>query len=431
VHIHEQINELLAAFALDELSEQQKTDVRIHLAECEICHNELKQIQKLLEITEKIKNKNASEQLCQSAGAAVLTSIEKQNKEPAQLIRKYNFWRFVMKNRITKLATAAVFVIAALTTIHFLGSPIESTAFAEVMENIKNARTLTYQSAITPAGQEPQLAKTMVLEPNLLRVELPDGKILILDYGQSKTLLLDSKNKQAVLSSTPQKTSGLYDTFRQFRNIPGFSVNRIGQRTVDGMNAIGFQLTREKDDNVIIIWANSQNSLPIRIEHTAKDKDGKIVTMITTDITFDAKLDETLFCLDVPKGYSHQFVDGPAERSFKLKTRSQTQSNMMEILRNCLVYTQENEGKWPDSLQDLTQYGLSKDTLNNPRYPKREIGYVYLKLSKPLSPSQVVLYEVYDSWGDGINVGYADGHVEFIEKESKFKNEIKKLVEPN
>ena len=336
-------------------------------------------------------------------------------------------WEHIIRSSITKLAAAAVIVAAVFIGIHHFGSPIESTAFADVMQNIQNARTLTYQSVFTTEDQKPQVAKTMVLEPNLMRVELPDGRVWILDHGQGKTLLLDSKNKEAEISTTPQKALGLYDTFRQFRNNPDFSVRQIGQREIDGMKVIGFQLTKENDENVIIVWANPQNSLPIRIEQTTKDGDGKVIKSVTTNIIFDAELDESLFRLEVPEGYSRRFVDGPTERSVKLKKRSQTGSNMKQILLTCLMYAQDHEGQWPDTLQDLSEYGLARDALINPKQPEREIGFVYLKPITPISPQQVVLYEAYHSWGDGINVGFADGHVQFIEKESDFKNQLNKV----
>ena len=90
------------------------------------------------------------------------------------------------------------------------------------------------------------------------------------------------------------------------------------------------------------------------------------------------------------------------------------------------MYASDNNGRWPDSLQDLIQRRLPSDILINPRQPERENGYIYIKPSTPVSPQQVVLYEAHDSWGDGINVGYADGHVRFIKEESNFKSDLQK-----
>ena len=432
MNTHEQINELLAGFALAELSEQQSSEVKKHLADCQQCRSELKRLEAVLKCAASMSELSADEQVCESAKQALLSAlVDEQKKQPTPRpnIRLEFIWRIIMKSRIIKLAAAAVIVITLFVGIHYFGGSIENVAFADVMRNIQNARTLTYQSVITPENQEPQVSKTMVLEPHLMRVELPDGKIWILDHNQGKTLLLDSTNKQTVMSSTPQNTLDLYDTFRNFRNIPDFSVSNIGQRTIDGMRVVGFQLTRENDENGIIVWANPQTSLPIRIEQTVKDENGQVIKSVTTNIIFDAELDQSLFRLDAPKGYTHRFVDGPHERTVKLTKRMNSAKKMKKILLNCIMYAQEHENQWPDNLQDLTQRGLASDTFINPGQPERENGYIYIKPSTPISPQQVVLYEAHDSWGDGINIGYADGHVQFIKEESNFKKDLQKPTE--
>lgn len=87
---------------------------------------------------------------------------------------------------------------------------------------------------------------------------------------------------------------------------------------------------------------------------------------------------------------------------------------MDKIMQACLAYVQEHDGQWPDSLQALAPYGLANDALVNPRQPDREIGYVYVRPDTTASPQQIVLYERYDSWNSGVNVGYIDGRIEFI-----------------
>jgi len=349
-----------------------------------------------------------------------------ESEKTKSAITQPNIWRIIMKSKITKFAAAAVIIIAVFVGIHYFGGSMENVAFADVMQNIKNARTLTYRNVITSADQDPQVVETMVLEPHLMRVELPDGRVWILDHGEGKTLVLDSTNKQTIISSTPQKALNLYDTFRNFRDIPDFSVSNIGRRTIDGVQVVGFQLTRENDENVRIVWANLQTSLPIRIEQTVKDENGQVIKTVTTNIVFDAELDQSLFRLDPPKGYTQRFVDGPNESTVKLTKRMKSAKNMQNILRACMVYAYDHGYHWPDNLQDLTKYGiLTKDTLNNPSQPERENGYIYIKPYTPRpSHQKVVLYEAHDSWGDGINVGFVDGHVEFIEKESMFKSQL-------
>ena len=353
----------------------------------------------------------------------MLSAFSEAKPQPTGRIMVFQiFRRTIMRSPVTKIAAAALVIAAILFVYSFSGS--ESIAFADVMRNIQNARTLTYQTVLTAVEQEPQVLKTMVLEPHLMRVELADGSIWITNHGQGKTLLLDSDTNQAVMSSTPQSTLHLYETFRNFRNLPDFTVRNFGRDTIDGIQAIGFRLTKENDENEIIVWADPQTSHPIRIEHTMKDKDGKVIKSITTKIVFDDELDKSLFRLDAPEGYTRELTDGPRERTVTLTQRMQSAKNMKKILLNCIMYAQEHQDQWPDSLQDINVYGLAAEDLMNPGHPGQEIGYVYVRPGTPLSPSQVVLYEKYDSWADGINVGFVDGHVEFVTEESVFKSRL-------
>ena len=331
-------------------------------------------------------------------------------------------WRTAMRTPIIRLAAAAAIVVVLWVGIHLTGH--SGVAWADVMRNIQNARTLTYQTVLTFENGQRQVLKTMVRDPDRIRIESSEGRTWIVDYGQGRTLRLDPNSGQAQLSSTPQPTLNMYDAFRNFRNLPDFSVRPMGRRTLDGAAAEGFELMKAEEDHPITVWADPRTSLPVRIERTVKQPDGKLIQIVTINIVFDAELDESLFDLEVPAGYTRQLVDGPAERASKIELRMQTAVKMTEILRTCLAYVQEHNGQWPDQLQDLARYGLTDDALVHPGQRDLKVGYVYRRPSATASPQQVVLYEAYDLWSEGVNVGCADGHVEFIKDESALKERL-------
>jgi prepilin-type processing-associated H-X9-DG protein len=342
--------------------------------------------------------------------------------------KQYILWSDVVRSRITKLAAAAAIIVAVLVVMQYFRVPVDvaSVAWGEVLENIENAKTLAWKTTFVTAGQKPQIARTMVLEPYYMRVELPDGKIWILDHSLGNTLVLDPNRKLAVISSTAKKTLEVYNTFENFQNMEGFFVDEVGQKHIDGKLATGFQLTKENENRQIMVWADPETQLPILIEETKKDAHSCIFHAITTDILFDVELDQSLFSLEPPQGYKEQRIDGPLERSDQLAKRTQSVANMDRILKTCLDYVGEHDGEWPSSLDDLVNYGLNNETLVNPRQPERENGYVYLKPEGRLSPPTIVLYEAYDVWDWGINVGFVDGHVEFIKGESDFSKRLLK-----
>ncbi len=342
--------------------------------------------------------------------------------------RQHILWRTIMKSRITKLAAAAVIIIAVMVGINQFSGPIDgaSVAFGDILKNIENAKTLAWKTTFVTEGQKPQIARTMVLEPYYMRVELPDGKIWILDHSIGNTLVLDPNRKLAVISSTAKKALELYNTFENFQNMEGFFIEEVGQKEIDGKLATGFQLTKENENRQIMVWADPETQRPILIEETKKDAHSCIFHAITTDIVFDVELDQSLFSLEPPQGYKEQRIVGPVERSDQLAKRTQSAANMDRILKACLDYVEEHDGEWPRSLDDLLNSGLNNETLVNPRQPERENGYVYLKPEGRLSPSKIVLYEAYDVWDWGINVGFVDGHVEFIKGESDFSKRLLK-----
>ena len=74
----------------------------------------------------------------------VLDSYEKNKPaEPVQI------WRIIMKSKITKLAAAAVIVIAGLVCVQFLTG---TSAYAQVAAELRNARTVVF-TLITQTNQ--------------------------------------------------------------------------------------------------------------------------------------------------------------------------------------------------------------------------------------------------------------------------------------
>jgi anti-sigma factor RsiW len=75
MNTHEKINEMLISFVLEELSEQEKAQVRAHIAECAECSIELKRLQALLECTDEMRELSADNHLCKSAKQGIFAAI--------------------------------------------------------------------------------------------------------------------------------------------------------------------------------------------------------------------------------------------------------------------------------------------------------------------------------------------------------------------
>jgi hypothetical protein len=59
-------------------------------------------------------------------------------------------WRIIMKSNITKLAAAAVIIVAVILGLTFTGGPdIASVTWAEVVRKVENIHTITYRETVT------------------------------------------------------------------------------------------------------------------------------------------------------------------------------------------------------------------------------------------------------------------------------------------
>jgi prepilin-type processing-associated H-X9-DG protein len=109
------------------------------------------------------------------------------------------------------------------------------------------------------------------------------------------------------------------------------------------------------------------------------------------------------------------------------------------MLQGCLLYSNDNKGKYPPNLQELEKSMAAympepaqlKQILTNPRKPDVKPAYVYIAPAKGnAAPADtVVIYESHKEFGDGVNVGFADGHVEFVADKKRFDEMLAKTAQ--
>jgi prepilin-type processing-associated H-X9-DG protein len=143
--------------------------------------------------------------------------------------------------------------------------------------------------------------------------------------------------------------------------------------------------------------------------------------------------DQLTINLDQAKleGLSKTVVKAVAAAQQQAK-RMQSMSNMRQILVGTMMFANENKGNMPNRLPDDVRKYLevdpdrAKQIWTNP-VTGRHPGYIYVRPAEKVSQIKnstevVTLYEAYDQWpAGGIGVGFADGHVETVADEAKFK----------
>lgn len=124
--------------------------------------------------------------------------------------------------------------------------------------------------------------------------------------------------------------------------------------------------------------------------------------------------------------------------NYELELRVNSSNHMLQLLQACFLYA-NNRGdhQFPASLEAAVKSGdLPSSVLVNPRLPHKQPGYVYIRPreGEPVSADRMMVYENFDEFGPGINVGFGgDGHVEWIANKQAFEKllQIAKAGERN
>ena len=128
----------------------------------------------------------------------------------------------------------------------------------------------------------------------------------------------------------------------------------------------------------------------------------------------------------------------PAVLSARLEAnRAVSASRIMGIDTACYLYTNANNGEWPENLEVLVEQGLlAAESLVNPSRPHLKPGYVYIRPARPSDewPPVLMVYEAYDEWGEGIQTsgwGFMKDEAEFMEVLAQAHQEVEKATKKN
>jgi outer membrane lipoprotein-sorting protein len=259
--------------------------------------------------------------------------------------RQINFWRILMESKITKLAIAAVIIIAVLAGInYFVGSiGVATPAFADIVRPFLSARTATFKATMKVEGAPTRTLEGMFMEPVHMRWTSAEGVTVISDLQQGKIITLVPAQKQAMvieMQNIPEdKDQSQFNFFHEVRRrileaqeTEDESVEFLGEQEINGVLAIGYHV--RKPGAEISIWANKETKMPIRLEISNGP-----VTNTMSNIVFDVELDESLFDLKVPEGYTI--------RKMQVDASEPTEEDLLEMFR---IWAEHMDGNLPSVL---------------------------------------------------------------------------------
>jgi outer membrane lipoprotein-sorting protein len=318
-----QYRELLVDYIEGLLDESQKQGVSNHIATCSNCKAELQKLQELQDRLVRNSQAVAQSNLEQNVLAEILHRQRDRLKAIPTGGSARKIGRIIMKNRITKFAAGiVVIVIIAVAYNFFTGSgSVTGVAFGEVLQKIHNS-SYTFYMTIIDKNEPNEPLEMKVHSSGILRwddrLKMFGGLTIIADLNTGNRLLLYQTQKTAAyMKDIPGHDEipddiGPFDMFlnpiENLWNLRDGTEKTLGEKNIDGQTAVGFEVQREdkKEIGPINVWANKKTGNPIQVEITvykpvATSESGKL---IMNNFNLDAKLDEKLFSMKPPEGYT-------------------------------------------------------------------------------------------------------------------------------
>jgi len=292
--------EILVAYLEGLLAEPQKQAVTEHLKDCSSCQAEVKQ---LTSLRDRLVNNGRTVAQSDLEDEVLNRIVREQNvrlKAADKAAAGLKLRRIIMKSPITRMAAAAVIIIAVLIGIHQFGKG--TVTFADVIEPILNARTVIFDFIIGEDETGPVMHETVVGSRIRRTISNIPGMTHILDLESAKILALDTEAKTAVYidiqGSLQERTKNYIEFVRQvIRQVQDGRVEKIGEQVIDGQKAIGFVGRGQNEE--VTIWADPKTATTIRVELRL----GQLF-VILKNFQFDPAIDDSLMSMNVPEGYT-------------------------------------------------------------------------------------------------------------------------------
>lgn len=314
-----------------------------------------------------------------SADEAVLKKmkeifLEVGKSEPQKA--EISIWSKFMKSKLTKLAAAAVIIAAVIIGLNFLGVIGKGgITWADVIKPIFTAKTAKFDmiigneetgTVITDMVKGSRInRKVGGVEHSKIVIDLETSQVVTFDEINKTVMFIDLKN----LPQIPNYLEHLRNVINQLQNVPGFEVKKLGEKNIDGVEAVGFQASGPGLE--LTIWANAQTAYPVRIEQQENN-----MNIISKNFQFDLEMDDSLFSIEVPPDYKEQKM-----------TLDLTGSTEEDFIAGLKMFAQISEDKTflPDvSIEYITknavQIGRMIENSGLSQDEQVDIGYKFSKM---------------------------------------------------
>ncbi len=284
--------------------------------------------------------------------------------------RQHILLEFLTKNQITKLAAAAMVIIAVLFGLNIIGDG-NGVAWGEVLNNIQKVGAFAYRMKLNMVGlleekesvelevrgwvSEEHGIRTNTYKEGKLRTK---GYLSILD--RVAVTIIPSQKTYLRMTLTDELFEKVqkefYDPRKLVEEFMKYEYVELGRSTIDGIKVEGIEcrdpkiargvaaeIAGEMIDNVVArLWAALENDLPVRLQIEVFAEDGeKVLDLVTYGYKWDIEIDPHEFEPDIPDDY-------------KLVADVELSADEKSIVEGLAFFAEYADGRYPSDMSVMT-----------------------------------------------------------------------------
>ena len=249
--------------------------------------------------------------------------------------REQNIWRIIMRSRTTKLAAAAVIMIAVLLGLPFLPKSTTSPTLAEILAKVEQTKAYIYKMNVKvtgsmmpgwPMGQDmtgtvtiskdlgmktememidPNTGETMTQENYIV----PDEKLMVMLMHEKKQFIRTEFNDDLAARMKKQNN----DPRELIRQMLGVKYTELGKSEIEGVEVDGFETTDPgisggtTGDVKVTLWVDSKSWLPVLMEMDMSINEQTRSRSTFYDYQWDVPVEKSEFVPVIPDDYEAVF----------------------------------------------------------------------------------------------------------------------------
>jgi len=382
------IREKIGVFINDQIDPEEDGSLAEHLKKCHECNKYYQELK---------TDDRALSDFADSMRPILARIEENINKElENENIRIVS----IQKNKILRIAVAAMILIGAIITLNQFGIILDGTtaAWAKVSQIILETQTISFNVAV---GKGPSVFCTA--SQKKIKQKLPLGIEAIFDYDKKKILVLNPNDRTAMnieLSGLPILPSNLFVDFKSaielLKEYPDTVVKQLGKKVINNKQTRGIHVYL--DDTIDIkIWYDTKDNTPVLVIA------GKLIgqtDVVFSDFNFNVIDDESVFNLDIPEDYTQI-------ESVKMDLKNLTEQDLIDGLR---AWAGLMQNRFPEKLDlaIIQQHSDSiEQTLSEKGMSDVDKSLIVIKIMRALMFIDQLAVECH-YFSDNVKLGDAD-----------------------